>query len=104
VLGYCDTPPAIVLEHALYGSLDALLAAARANNALPIEAALSFAQQICSGMLYLHSRNILHRDLCVSPFSSSPCYPVSHHCLTALRKPSNVLLTNGLRVKLLMCV
>jgi serine/threonine protein kinase len=96
VLGYSEKPPAIVLEHALYGSLDALLVAARPNSALPIEAAVLFAQQICSGMLYLHKRSILHRDLYVAFF----CRVLHAHLQNALRKPCNVLLTHGLLVKL----
>ena len=66
--------PFLALEYASYGSMRALLrrtAKQEATGRLPLGAALSLAQQIASGLAYLHQRDpaylryepIVHRDL-----------------------------------------
>jgi hypothetical protein len=61
LLACSERPPAIVMERAEYGGMDRLLKAAKGN--IPLSCQIEFMHQISAGMVYLHSNNILHRDL-----------------------------------------
>jgi serine/threonine protein kinase len=61
LLGCSEKPPAIVLERAEHGGMDRLLKAAKGR--IPLSCQIEFMHQISAGMVYLHSNNILHRDL-----------------------------------------
>src|SRR6218665_3392712 len=54
----------IVMEFAAGGSLhDALRSLGRSGQKLPIDVVTDWAKQIAEGMLYLHEKHIVHRDL-----------------------------------------
>src|SRR6218665_1283606 len=54
----------IVMEFAAGGSLhDALRSLGVSGQKLPIDAVTNWAKQIAEGMLYLHEKNIVHRNL-----------------------------------------
>lgn len=61
--GVCTKPPcyAIVMEYCPYGSLYDLLK--REDKVITPAGVVSWAKQIASGMLYVHSHKIIHRDL-----------------------------------------
>lgn len=63
LMGACHTPPrlAIVMEYMAGGSLYSLLHVQKHH--LRIEDLVSLASDVCRGLQYLHSINILHRDL-----------------------------------------
>src|SRR6218665_96746 len=54
----------IVMEFAAGGSLqDALRSLGRSGHKLPIDVVREWAKQIAEGMLYLHEKHVVHRDL-----------------------------------------
>ena len=52
-----------VMEFAAGGSLDRTLRSLVSRNKLSINVVTDWAKQIAEGMLYLHQKNIVHRDL-----------------------------------------
>ena len=53
----------IVMEFAAGGSLNKTLRSLGPGDKLPIYVVTDWAKQIAEGMLYLHQKNIVHRDL-----------------------------------------
>src|SRR6218665_1503644 len=65
----------IVMEYAAGGSLHgALKSAGESGQKLPIDIVANWAKQIAEGMLYLHEKDVVHRDL---KSSNSMCIPTS---------------------------
>eukprot|EP01116_Phalansterium_solitarium_P020590 TRINITY_DN611_c0_g2_i4.p1 TRINITY_DN611_c0_g2~~TRINITY_DN611_c0_g2_i4.p1 ORF type:complete len:1462 (-),score=373.43 TRINITY_DN611_c0_g2_i4:258-4643(-) len=61
LLGVCNDPLCIVLEHAPLGSLDKYLS--NRNTDVPTIIALHMALGVAAGMRHLHDENVLHCDL-----------------------------------------
>jgi len=53
----------VVMEFAAGGSLDRTIRSLGPGNKLSVDVVTLWAKQIAKGMLYLHQRNIVHRDL-----------------------------------------
>ncbi|GAB4816196.1 hypothetical protein N2152v2_003242 [Parachlorella kessleri] len=66
-LGVCPEPPCLLMEYCSRKSVDSILRAAqdepKAARHLTWARLLSMAHDAAKGMLYLHSRHIIHRDL-----------------------------------------
>jgi serine/threonine protein kinase len=91
LLGYSLAPLAIVMERAQLGGLDKLLVTLKGR--IPLSCEIEIIHEISAGMLYLHSNNVLHRDL-----SKSVCW-ASTTFLMLLESP-NVLIDHGLKIKI----
>ena len=63
VLGYCEEPLALVSEFMAGGDLKAVLSSDAKLSELPLIDRLQILQQAASGLGYLHSKDILHKDV-----------------------------------------
>ena len=61
-LGQEDGQPYMVTEHMGGGDVESVIARA-ANHRLPLEQAVSIAQETCRGLEFAHDQGIVHRDL-----------------------------------------
>lgn len=61
LMGVCRSPPAVVMEFMERGTLFSVLH----NDALPLpfDQRVRFGMDVGSGMRFLHSANVVHRDL-----------------------------------------
>jgi hypothetical protein len=80
LFGFSQNPPAIVMELGQYGSLRDLINVAHGHPTIGIHfsIAVNLCHQMASGLHYLHTMNVIHRDL----------------------KPQNVVVMHGLIVKI----
>lgn len=67
----------ILMEFAAGGSLHKQLRSLKPGNKLPIHIVTDWAKQVAEGMLYLHQKNIVHRDM-KSP--NSKCLRIYRNC------------------------